>query len=1046
VLQQISLEVRQCVAGLIRQAHETMTYGQGEAQARCRQAEQKLGQARQLASAFGQDVRAIDDKVAEVRRLASGRPAPSQAVVQTSASQPPARNQGQVYLEHARLELTKGETRTARRMCELAMTGKFGVDTEAVMLLRTIDAEELNQKALAANRSFDVALRAFTNGETQQASAIIGQIDLRMLTPDRQARLREVGLTPEMRSATSVARNDTPPAPGRPSAVVQTGATGQPGTGFTQTAGVGRATATDRTAGELDRYKARQKILYEKLRAEGLAVQSKASEKFRSGQQQAALDDLQEYLEDLERQQLDPGQINTLKRPVEGRLASFRLLKTQSDLVKGNKPGHGKAMEQVMSAVRAEDQKHKNVERLMKDFNAKYREAKYTEALAYATRAKEVDPDNAIVTAAVEICKRQMRLTDYRDIKDRRERTVLNALNSSDDEGDPEAIRNDYTINKERWNQAKNRKPLTSLPVRGKRPEAEKEIERRLSSPVRLSFENAPLKQVIDDLRVTHGLNIFEDQKAYQELGVSMDSPVSIKLDNVSLKSALNLILSQVKLTHVVQNEVLTITSEENARGKLVTVTYPVGDLVIPIENFGEVRQPDQPNFGGTPNTFQPPTPITGLNTLPSQSASNVGTPSGAPLAGNGGNNNFNVKRTSSNTQEEQLIKLLTNTVQPNSWMLQGGSGTIDYYPLTMALVINQTADIQEQIADLLAALRRLQDQEVAVEVRFISVSEDFFERIGVQFNMNILTNNQRFEPALQNNAFSIDPNLFINQFRPTRFLAGATQAGTLTPTLSVPIPDGSFLPTIPTVGGYLPGAGLTMGLAFLSDIQLYLFMEAVQGDLRSNIMQAPKLTMFNGQTATITVSDQLPFLTSVQVVPVAGSPGNFAVQPIITPLPTQIQLSIQAVISADRRFVRMSLAPNITSVSPIVSTFPVTFPLFTSQEGNSTTQQGPIVFTQFIQQPNFRTVSVQTTVSVPDGGTVLMGGLKRLAETRSEYGPPILSKIPYVDRLFKNVGYGRSTESLLIMVTPRIIIQEEEEERQTGFIRPNTVGPFAAQ
>ena len=42
----------------------------------------------------------------------------------------------------------------------------------------------------------------------------------------------------------------------------------------------------------------------------------------------------------------------------------------------------------------------------------------------------------------------------------------------------------------------------------------------------------------------------------------------------------------------------------------------------------------------------------------------------------------------------------------------------------------------------------------------------------------------------------------------------------------------------------------------------------------------------------------------------------------------------------------------------------------------------------------------------------------------------PILDKIPYLDRLFKNVGIGRDTSSLMMMVTPRIIIQEEEEEK----------------
>ena len=61
---------------------------------------------------------------------------------------------------------------------------------------------------------------------------------------------------------------------------------------------------------------------------------------------------------------------------------------------------------------------------------------------------------------------------------------------------------------------------------------------------------------------------------------------------------------------------------------------------------------------------------------------------------------------------------------------------------------------------------------------------------------------------------------------------------------------------------------------------------------------------------------------------------------------------------------------------------------------------------------------------------TVLLGGIKRLSEGRTEQGIPMLSKIPYVSRLFRNVGIGRSTTSLMLMVTPRIIIQEEEEEK----------------
>src|SRR5262249_17299517 len=93
-------------------------------------------------------------------------------------------------------------------------------------------------------------------------------------------------------------------------------------------------------------------------------------------------------------------------------------------------------------------------------------------------------------------------------------------------------------------------------------------------------------------------------------------------------------------------------------------------------------------------------------------------------------------------TIEDLLIKLITNTIAPQSWSDVGGQGTIQYFPLGLALVVNQTPDIQEQIADLLAALRRLQDLEVAIELRLISVSEAFFERIGVDFDINITTKN----------------------------------------------------------------------------------------------------------------------------------------------------------------------------------------------------------------------------------------------------------------------------------------------------------------
>src|SRR5262249_45297660 len=53
------------------------------------------------------------------------------------------------------------------------------------------------------------------------------------------------------------------------------------------------------------------------------------------------------------------------------------------------------------------------------------------------------------------------------------------------------------------------------------------------------------------------------------------------------------------------------------------------------------------------------------------------------------------------------LIKLITATIAPHSWCDAGSAGTIEFCPLGMSLVVNQTPDVQEQIAGFLENLRR---------------------------------------------------------------------------------------------------------------------------------------------------------------------------------------------------------------------------------------------------------------------------------------------------------------------------------------------------
>jgi hypothetical protein len=84
------------------------------------------------------------------------------------------------------------------------------------------------------------------------------------------------------------------------------------------------------------------------------------------------------------------------------------------------------------------------------------------------------------------------------------------------------------------------------------------------------------------------------------------------------------------------------------------------------------------------------------------------------------------------NTCERELINRITTNVEPKSWSAAGGSGTIEYYPLGMALVVNQTAEVQTAVARYLDSLRQLQDLQIVSELRLMSVSDEWFENSGL--------------------------------------------------------------------------------------------------------------------------------------------------------------------------------------------------------------------------------------------------------------------------------------------------------------------------
>ncbi len=96
--------------------------------------------------------------------------------------------------------------------------------------------------------------------------------------------------------------------------------------------------------------------------------------------------------------------------------------------------------------------------------------------------------------------------------------------------------------------------------------------------------------------------------------------------------------------------------------------------------------------------------------------------------------------------------------------------------------------------------------------------------------------------------------------------------------------------------------------------------------------------------------------------------------------------------------------------------------------------QPGQVVF---IPANGVQSIGVRTTVTVPDGGTALVGGNSRVSEGRNEYGAPVVGKLPLLGRGFRNVGYGRETVTGRVSASVRVIDLREEEYRQTGYRSP---------
>ncbi len=85
----------------------------------------------------------------------------------------------------------------------------------------------------------------------------------------------------------------------------------------------------------------------------------------------------------------------------------------------------------------------------------------------------------------------------------------------------------------------------------------------RLKLPVSLNYKHSPLSQVISDLEKLSGVRMDLDEAGIAEIRIATDAPVTLELaHDVSLKSALRLILEPLHLNFVIQGDGLKISNE----------------------------------------------------------------------------------------------------------------------------------------------------------------------------------------------------------------------------------------------------------------------------------------------------------------------------------------------------------------------------------------------------------------------------------------------------------------------------------------------------
>jgi general secretion pathway protein D len=191
-----------------------------------------------------------------------------------------------------------------------------------------------------------------------------------------------------------------------------------------------------------------------------------------------------------------------------------------------------------------------------------------------------------------------------------------------------------------------------------------------------------------------------------------------------------------------------------------------------------------------------------------------------------------------------------------------------------------------------------------------------------------------------------------------------------------------------------LIGNGLTMGVGKLRDsgVSFVALLEALEADGTSNIIGTPVLVTLDNEEAEIKVGQEVPFVTGSYTD--TGSTGG-AVNPFQTIEREQVGLTLKLTPQINEGdAVRLQIAQEISSLLPSSAAVD----LITSNR------------------------SINTTVIVQDGATLVLGGLIQDQVTETQSRVPLLGRIPLLGALFRSDSTKKNKTNLMVFIKPTIL------------------------